>query len=235
MGETCKSCGFTNSGKTLRGPKGEKGDPGPAGPPGQGGNVNVVGVDDIVVTSSTVNGTTTYTVGRPKDFMYQEVVSTQDVDDGTFQYHFPTGYAVLEFTNTSAVPKTYKAFANYDTNFTVMSNQAAVSNWVDGAIIKTVSGVDTVLTQSLGLTVLNVNLYNGPLSGDVIDVDTLEYVVDNLGNKVEVRLTNSSFPRNVALFCPVTLQPGEKVSLKFKAKPSEVSKLLRAAFMVEEL
>ncbi len=50
MAETCKSCGFTNSGKATRGPKGEsglQGPPGPPGPPGPQGEPGLNGTPEV--------------------------------------------------------------------------------------------------------------------------------------------------------------------------------------------
>jgi hypothetical protein len=223
------------------GPQGLQGAQGLAGPqglPGPSGNlnqVNVIGNNDIVVTQSLIGNLQTFTISRPKEFFENSVVLNTNVDNGTFAYHFPTGYNSLFYTNATGVTKSYKVFVHYDSSINVQSNVSATSNWVDGAIIKTTGITDAVISESLGHTALSVNLYKGLSAGDVINLTTTNFVEDNAGNHVETRLTIVNLPRNVSFFKAVTLNPGETVSLKFKAKPGETSNLLRAGIMVEEI
>jgi hypothetical protein len=241
MSKCCNECVPKRGDRGLRGPQGiqgEQGEQGPQGTSGPSGFPNqavVVGIDDIVVTNNTVGLVTTYTVGRPKEFFYDEVVSTVNVDNGTWAYHFPLGYTGLTYTNGTAVPKTYLVQGSYDTAASLSQNASSHANWVEGAIIKTVLGVDTVQWESDGHMLLSANLYNGPGPGDVVNSVSTNFVVDDLGNHVEVRLTTALIPANTSFFKYLTLAPGESVSLQFKAKSESTGILKRAQFVVQEL
>jgi hypothetical protein len=241
MSKCCNECVPKRGDRGLRGPQGiqgEQGEQGPQGPSGPSGFPNqavVVGIDDIVVTNNTVGLVTTYTVGRPKEFFYDEVVSTVNVDNGTWTYYFPLGYTGLTYTNGTLVAKTYLVQVSYDAAPALGTNIAAHGNWVEGAIIKTVLGVDTTQWESDGHMIISSNLYNGPLAGDVVDAGTTDYVVDNLENHVEVRFTSIIIPSNTAFFKYLTLNPGESVSLQFKAKNGNSGFLKKAQLVVQEL
>lgn len=211
-----------------------------------GGSVSIVeagtGID---VTSTTVGNTTTYTVSlepvAAKALVYLQNVQTVNV--GTMPspsvYGFPSaGYATLTYTNSTPTAKTYKVFGSYDTSTTPISpNNSSFGNWVDGAIIKTITGVDSILWQSLGLTSLSGFLYWGPNPGDTIGSGSpVHLLLDNQGDDVNFRFLNGAIPRNVSFFQLVTLNPGESVSLKFKTKDNlTTGNLLAAQFMVEEV
>jgi hypothetical protein len=255
MSKGCKDCGcadcFPNKGDKgaignpgpqgttgatgPQGPQGGVGPQGPAGPQGFPNQVIVEGVDDIVVSANTVGLITTYTVGRPKEFFYDEVVSPVNVDDATWLYHFPVGYTGLVYTNGTLVAKTYLVQASYDTAAPLSNNVASHNNWVEGAIIKTVIGVDTPQWESDGHMLISVNLYKGPLPGDVVNSISTAFVVDDTGNHVEVRLTTALIPANTSFFKYLTLAPGESVSLQFKAKSGNNGYLTRAQFVVQEM
>lgn len=239
---SCKgSCNCKSNEIKLRGPRGFVGPQGPQGPQGAAGmpgllkEINVVGENDIVIAESTIGSIQTFTISRPKEFFENEVVLNANVDDGTFVYHYPVGYTGLYYTNATSLAKNYKVFVHYDTSTNLQSNVPSNGNWVDGAIIKTIGMTDAVLSESLGQTTISVNLYNGLSGGDVVNLTTTDFVEDNLGNHVETRLTVVNLPRNVSFFKTVNLNPGETVSLQFKAKPGEPATLLRAGFMVEEI
>jgi len=211
-----------------------------------GGTTSIVeagtGID---VTSVTVGNTTTYTVSlepvAAKEISYLQNVQVFNVGSGTTPsvYSFPTaGYSTLQYTNTSATVKTYKVHGSYDTNMSVINaNSSDVSNWVDGAIIKTITGVDTILWQSLGNTKINGFLFWGPNGGDVIGSGSpVHLLLDDQGSEVEFRFLTATFPRNVSFFQLVTLNPGETVSLKFKTKDNATTGFLLAAqLLVEEV
>lgn len=199
----------------------------------------------IDVTSVTVGDTTTYTVSiEPvvaKDIQYLQNV--QAINVGTMPspnvYGFPSaGYATLTYTNSTATVKVYKVFGSYDTNSaTISPNNSAIGNWVDGAIIKTITGVDSVLWQSSGAVILSGFLYWGPNPGDTIGSGTPTHLLpDDQGSNVNFRFLNGSLPRNVSFFQLVTLNPGESVSLKFKTKDGATpGNLLAAQLLVEEI
>ena len=200
----------------------------------------------IDVTSTTVGDTTTYTVSlapvAAKVFFNQQVESDIDIvvgapSPGPDNYFFPTGYNTLTYTNAALTSKTFKVFVSYNTNVPVAStNTADFSNWVDGAIIKTVSAVDTVLWESLGNQDLAGALMDGPNVGDVVNILTTETVVTTPSvNPVEFRFYNTRIPTNVSFYQVVTLAPNETVSLKFKSKSGSVGRLLKAQIMVEEV
>jgi hypothetical protein len=243
----CNDCTPKRGERGLRGPQGERGIPGvngefgatgPQGPQGDSGtnaNIVVVGANDIVVTSNIVGPVTTYTVGRPKEFFYDEEVSSINVDNGLWTYHFPVGYTGMTYTNGTLVSKTYLVQGSYDTASTFGQNVASHANWVEGAIIKTVLAVDTVQWESDGHMLLSVNLYKGPDPGDVVNSISTAFVVDDSGNHVEVRLTTALIPANTSFFKYLTLAPGESVSLQFKAKSGSNGILKRAQFVVQEL
>lgn len=171
---------------------------------------------------------------------YSEVSSLVHVKDSTPNpavYNFPAGYAVNTFTNTSGSTKKFIVHGSYET-LAEGANNAEFANWVDGAIIKTVSGVDSVQWESLGTTVLNVYLFDGASSGDTITrISTPDTVVtDPNRNTVETRFLLSKFPKNVAFFKSLTLNNNETVSLKFKTKDAgTASQLLKAQMFVLEI
>lgn len=192
---------------------------------------------DIAVSSSTTGYDTTYTVSViPKDIQYYEHVENALVNSN--DYYFPTvGYSALTYTNTSGVVKKYKVHGSYDSaiiNNTI--NSYDMTNWVDGGIIKTVSAVDSVLWESLGLTTLSGFLYWGPNAADIIGSGLpIHKLLDDQGSEVQFRFLKVGLPRNVSFFQLVTLNPGESVSLKFKAKNGSGGNLIQAQFLVEEV
>lgn len=241
MSNCCNECVPKRGDRGLRGPQGIQGEQGTQGAQGASGEAGfpnqavVVGIDDIVVTENTVGLVTTYTVGRPKEFFYDEAIAGVNVDDGTWAYHFPIGYTGLVYTNSTLVPKTYLVQGSYDTAAPLSNNVGSHANWVEGAIIKTVLGVDTPQWESDGHMLISSNLYNGPLPGDVVNSISTAFVVDDSGNHVEVRLTTALIPANTSFFKYLTLAPGESVSLQFKAKSGNIGYLKRAQFVVQEM
>jgi hypothetical protein len=171
---------------------------------------------------------------------YSEVSSVVHVKDSTPNptiYNFPAGYAVNTFTNTSGSTKKFIVHGSYETEADG-ANAVAVENVVDGAIIKTVSGVDSVQWESLGTTVLTSFLFDGPSSSDTITRNSIPdtVVTDPNRNAVETRFLLIKFPKNVAFFKSLTLNNNETVSLKFKTKDASApSKLLKAQMFVLEI
>jgi hypothetical protein len=210
-----------------------------------GADVVVAAGTGIDVSSTTVGNTTTYTVTLEpvvaKAIQYLQNV--QGINVSTMPtpsvYGFPSvGYATLTYTNPTSTVKVYKVYGSYDTNSeTISPNNPGIGNWVDGAIIKTITGIDSILWESLGAMSLSGFLLWGPNPGDTIGSGIpIHLLPDNQGSNVNFRFLIGSFPRNVSFFQLVTLNPGESVSLKFKTKDlSSPSNLLAAQLLVEEV
>lgn len=184
----------------------------------------VAGADDIVVTpSGPVAGVTTYTISRPKINFYQEVIALVNVDTdpvpNTNVYHFPVGYSTLSYTNTSGSAKTFNVHASFEGGLpSSIPNSDTVENYLDGAIIRTVVGVDTIEYESYGARVKFIaNLFDGPSTTDVVDISTAEQVLTSPGAiPVEFRFKELTTDKNVSIFKRLTLNNNESVSLKFK-------------------
>lgn len=203
----------------------------------------VIGGDNINVNSVTVGSTTTYTVSQPsKIFFYEEFISDIDIVPGAplpgpDNYFFPTGYEILTFQNTYLNPATFKVNVSYNTDIPSIVGfpTNALENWVDGAIVTTVGLVDTVQYETLGVTDMEIYLWD-TVSNNIISGVSPDTVRTTPGDHpVDVRFTNNKKPKNTAFFKVVTLQPGEFVSLKFKSKAGSTGRLLKAQILVEEL
>jgi hypothetical protein len=203
----------------------------------------VIGGDNINVNSVTVGSTTTYTVSQPsKIFFYEEFISDINIVDGAplpgpDDYFFPIGYEILTFQNTYLDPATFKVHVSYNTDIPSIVGlpTQALENWVDGAIVTTVGVVDTIQYETLGITDIEIYLWdtdnNNTISGftgDTVRTTPGDY-------PVSVIFTDNRKPKNTAFFKVVTLQPGEFVSLKFKSKAGSAGRLLKAQILVEEL
>jgi hypothetical protein len=202
--------------------------------------VDVVGTDDITVTSATVGTTTTFTVGRtPKINFYDEAVATVDVTtDPAFvnlTYFMPTAYAGLIYTNTSGVSKDYIVTVSYDQLMqnTVGGAGSDLSDWLDGAIVKNAA---VILYESISRPSINVNLFDS-VTGLPITSVTAETVITTPSSHPVVPgvQANSNVPLNKSFFKKVTLNAGETVSLKFKSKSGGSGILERAQIFVQEL
>jgi hypothetical protein len=248
MATKCKKCYDC---VPKRGERGLRGLQGPQGEPGTSGEsipVNVIGEDDIVVTETLVLGVQTFTVSRPKEFFYQEVIQDNDisVDPGfvSFQYFSPVGYTVLSYTNTSSVAKTYKVHASYQHSVGAFAgNREAFESWVDAALIKTIGMVDTVQYESLGQLAISGFLYWGLAANETIGTGIpIHNLLDDQGSTVDFRFGPAlNIPLRGSFFKPLTLNPNETVTLMFRAKnPTNfgepaASLLNRAQIMVEEI
>ena len=177
-----------------------------------------------------------------KEIFYIDEVSDIDVSlaaPGNYTYYFPTNYDTLTYTNTSGVTKVYKVHASFDTEsrpFTV--NNTNIINQIDGALIKTVLAVDSVLYETEEVTLLSGNLFDGPLASDVINIATSTEKVTTTpgGNPIEFRFANGWIKKNNSIFYLVSLQDAETVSLKFQVKDiNEPGWLNRAQLLVEEV
>jgi len=204
----------------------------------------IVGADDIVVTpTGPVAGVTTYTISRPKINFYQEALALVNVDTdpvpNTDVYHFPTGYNTLTYTNTSGSTKTFNVHISYDSSLpSSIPNSDTVENYLDGAIIKTVVGVDTIEYQSLAArTKFIANLFDGPSVTDIVDISTAEQVLTSPGaNPVEFRFRELATEKNVSFFKRLTLNNNETVSLKFKtAFAGQQAYVSQAQILVQEI
>lgn len=203
----------------------------------------VIGGNNIDVNSVTVGSTTTYTISQPsKVFFYQEFISDIDIVPlaplpGPDNYFFPIGYEILTFQNTYLNPTTFKVHVSYNTDIPSIVGfpTNALENFVDGAIVTTVGVVDTVQYETLGITDMEIYLWdidnNTIISG--VTSDTVRTTPGD--HPVDVRFNNNRKPKNAAFFKVVTLQPGEFVSLKFKSKANSIGRLLKAQILVEEL
>jgi hypothetical protein len=195
---------------------GKKGDPGSIGP-----------IGPTPVVAAKLN-------------FYEEKISAVNVKDMASPniYGFPTGYNTLTYTNTSGVSKDFIVHAAYDHKAEINSNNQKIENWVDGAIVKTVSAVDTVEYGNVDRIDVEASLFDGLLVGDAINIATPapNNVTTAAPNPVEFRFITYEHAKNVAMFKKVTLLNGESVSLKFKTKDNTTpSQLLRAQIFVQEL
>ena len=236
----------------LRGPRGYagtpgiQGTPGPQGSPGLPGSlyeVNVIGQDDIVVNESMIGNVQTFTIGRPKEFFYIDSALQTDISlDPSFvslQYFSPIGYTTLTYTNSSSVMKTYKTHVSYEHAIPTDANNPGLISWVDAALIKT-GGV--ILYEKLGRCNLSGFLFWGPAINNTIGSGApIHNLIDNQGSNVQFRFLNSSIPLTTSFFFPVTLLPGQSVTLKFRTKnataPGGLAEglLKNAQMMIEEL
>lgn len=197
----------------------------------------------INVTSNTVGNTTTYTVNATaKEFFYDDNVQTINLNTVATPsvYSFPNvNYSALTYTNPSLTTNTYKVWVSYDTiTLPASANNSNIANWVDGAIIKTVGVIDTVMYQSLGRTLLSGSLMDGPNVGDTVNRTSIapDQVLTTAGNTVEFRFLNGQIPSSTSFFYYITLNPGETVSLKFKTKDvTSAAWLTQAQMMVEQI
>lgn len=201
----------------------------------------VVGADDIVVTPVTVGNDTTYTISRPKELLYQEAYGLVNANGGATptDYHFPLGYNTLTYTNSTGVTKRYKVHVSYTTTLPLPTvNANSYSNTVDGAIIKTSFAIDTVIYESIaGRTIIDASLFDGPTTGDIVNIGSAEQVVTTPGTlPVEFRFIEGDANKNVAFFTVMTLNDGESVSLKFKTGDSgSDAYIIDAQILVEEI
>ncbi len=202
-------------------------------------------------TTSTPNiyGGQTYTVSgvtKPKENFFSQVVSTVQVKDDLVPsvdvYHFPTGYSSLTYTYPLGLTTaTFVVQVSYDvsTLFSGTSiNNADIGNWVDGAIVKTVGIVDTVQYQSFaGRTFLSGYLFDGALVTDIVNTVSADKVLTTpSGDPVEFRFSNGQLNNNISFMSVVTLNPGEKISLKFKTKDVTTNSVLtQAQLLIQEL
>jgi hypothetical protein len=197
-----------------------------------------------------IYGGQTYTVSgvtKPKQNFFSQVVSTvqikNDLVPAVDVYHFPTGYSSLTYTYPLglAIPITVVVQASYDVS-TVFSgsgvNSPAIENWVDGAIVKTVGITDTVQYESIaGRTFISGYLFDGASSTDVVNFVSADKVLTTPGGlPVEFRFTNGLEYKNISFMSVVTLNPGEKISLKFKTKDASTNSVLnQAQLLIQEL
>jgi hypothetical protein len=197
----------------------------------------------INITSSTVGNTTTYTVNATaKEFFYDDNVETININTAATPgvYSFPNvNYSALSYTNAGPAAKNYKVWVSYNTiTLPATANSSNIANWVDGAIIKTVGFIDTVMYQSLGTTLLSGSLMDGPNATDTVNRSSSppDRVLTTAGTPVEFRFLNGQIPSNVSFFYYITLNAGETVSLKFKTKDAtSAAWLLQAQMMVEQI
>ena len=231
----CKDC------VPQRGERGLQGPPGPAGADGQGlgpqgpqgvqGPIGPEGPQGIQGIQG-VPGS-----GVAKFNFYEEVVSQVNVGDTGDTYHFPPGYQILSYTNTTLAPITILVTGSYNVILDE-NNSDDVSSKVDGALIKTVSGVDTILWENIGPVFFAISLFDGPSGSDTINTSTTAESVQTVpsANKVDVRFRSVDLAQNVSIMKKVILGVNETVSLKFKTKTlGDPSLLKKAQFFLQEL
>lgn len=177
-------------------------------------------------------------VPNPKINFYSEFIGQVSVSaslpDPTI-YHFPIGYAVNSYTNSTGVARDYIVHGSYEVPLNG-ANSINVSNYVDGAIIKTVSAVDGIEWESLGNVNYKNSLFDGVGALDQVKITTSNKVLSVDLSPVEVRVDTVQIPRNVAFFKKVTLNNNESISLKFKTDEAGVPSLLdKAQFFVLEI
>ena len=158
-----------------------------------------------------------------KENFYEENIETVSVSTmaSPSTWGFPgTNYNTLTYTNTSGTAKDYLVQVSYDYGESE-GNQSNYSSGVDGAIIKTVSAVDSVEYYHDGEVNFVGNLYDGPLSGDVYNIA--------LGDPIEFRFGVAKFIHNISFFKKITLNDNETISLKFRTKDIATTSTLRKA------
>ena len=147
-------------------------------------------------------------------------------------------YLNLVYTNTSGVAKTFAVTGSFDMG-TVPStgNSSNTANAIDGALVKTVGAVDTILYESTHSNLLSGYLFWGTGSNDIITAGSIpHFLEDSENSKVEFRFLNTSIQDNAAIFQIITLQPNEQVSLMFKTKNADTPGWIKSAqLMVVEL
>lgn len=197
----------------------------------------------VNVTSTVVGNTTTYTINATaKEFFYDDNVESVNIQTipTPSVYSFPTvGYSSLTYTNSGLTPKNYKVWVSYDTvSLPTSVNNSNISNWVDGAIIKTVGVIDTVMYQNFARPLLSGSLLDGPNTNDIVNRTSIapDQVLTTAGNTVEFRFLSGQLTFNSSFFYYITLNAGEKVSLKFKTKDiTSPAWLIQAQMMVEQI
>lgn len=218
----CKNCNNKGCNSCERVVITKQGERGPQGPPGIQGPKGDPGTDgrDGVDGASYVNKINSY-VAAESDIQIKDSLPDPAV------YHMPPGYTGLTYTNSTGATKFFFVQVSYD-RFPEFTNESNGFNWVDGAIIKTVSGVDSVVKENTDKFQLNVSLFDGVNVGDVYDLIT--------GDPIEARFIDCDVPLNKSFFAKVTLNDGESVSLKFKTKDNATeSRLVRAQIFINEL
>lgn len=163
-----------------------------------------------------------------KENFYEENIEEVDISEtlNPSDWSFPTvGYESLSFTNSSNHTKNYIVHASYDMTFPNGIRNYSFESWVEGAIIKTVSGVDSLMYKSSMNQDLQISLYSGTthdtttmLSAD--PSSPLPYVTTSDDNKLDIGFNGITLKYNSSFFKKVTLAPNETVSLKFKTKDS---------------
>ena len=120
----------------------------------------------------------------------------------------------------------------------ILESNLGINPQVDGALIKTVSGVDTILWENIGPVFFAISLFDGPSGSDTINTSTTAESVQTVpsANKVDVRFRSVDLAQNVSIMKKVILGVNETVSLKFKTKTlGDPSLLKKAQFFLQEL
>jgi hypothetical protein len=216
------------------------------------GGLNGVGISSIVLNENN-SFTFNYTNGESYTspsltlplYFYEEAIATINLGLKITPnvYTLPelgsgSPYLNLTYTNPSSIARTYGVTGSFEMGSTVVQgNTDNIANIVDGALVKTVGTVDTVLYESKNSNLISGYLFWGPNANNIIDSDyTPHFLEDSLNSRVEFRFLNTSVQDNASIFQIVTLQPGEKVSLMFKTKDEDSAGWIRSAqIMVVEI
>lgn len=174
-----------------------------------------------------------------KEYFYEEVVSFVDLSDYNEPNYFsPTGYEILEYENTKSAPMVVEVHVSYNT---FMEREGAASsaayNDVQSAIIKTdVSPIDTPQYTAGGLSAIGVINYDVVTAQTITSTTPDKVVTTPSGHEVRPILQLGSIFQTISFFKVLTLQPGEKVSLKFMNKGGEApGRIQSAQILVKEL
>ena len=174
------------------------------------------------MSSANVGGLTTFTVeaAAPVPGVNQYLNATGATDIKTSPsptlYHFPAGYGTLSYLNITGSDIEIEVHASFDSGKADVASSDTYSDWVDGAIVTTSGGADTVEYETFGgRSVIFIELAGGGAAGDNIQVNMI---------------------KNSAIFWRGTLPAGDTVSLKFKTDASAATGFLnRAQLYVKEI
>lgn len=183
---------------------------------------DVVAGTGINVSSANVGGLTTFTVETAPVAagVNQYLNATGAVDIKTSPsptlYHFPAGYGTLSYLNITGSAIEIEVHASFDSGKADVASSDTYSDWVDGAIVTTSGGADTVEYETYGgRSVIFIELAGGGAAGDNIQVNMI---------------------KNSAIFWRGTLPAGDSVSLKFKTDATAATGFLnRAQLYIKEI
>lgn len=228
----CKDC------VPQRGERGLQGPPGPAGADGQGlGPQGPQGIQGPIGPEGPqgIQGIQGVPGSGVAKFNFFEEVSVQEAVDQAVFYQ-PPGYEVLTYTNTSGVAQILIAHATAEAVMNI-NNAQDIANYVEMALVKTISGVDSYTYISNMKVDLRIGIFDDVSPGTPLTlVSPLapRQVTTDEANPVEVRFGQGLLHQTGTAMKKVTLQNGESISVKFKNKGSAM-RLDSAQFFLQEL